>query len=189
MDDLIDLEGGEHPVDRRPRRLHRITLTAPFAGDAPADLKARPRRRTPRPDASDILTARLFLDGEHPKPYSAQWPEITAALRQPPISVVIATPSGVMKRAVPGSDSIAVFAAMSLIRHGRRIRRAVSIVGPSTFRSFAPGLSEGIIGFLNHVFASWPGLTRPSTSCLIAPRNTWKPGSSPGMTTKCANLL
>src|SRR5690242_4836912 len=65
MDDLVDLEGRKHPVDRRPCRFHRITLAATFAGDAPADLETRPPRRAPRPDATDISTARFLLDGEH----------------------------------------------------------------------------------------------------------------------------
>jgi hypothetical protein len=76
------------------------------------------------------------------------------------VSVVIALPSGVMKRAVPGSDSIAVFAAMSPLRHGRRISRAVSTVGPSTFSSLAPGLSGGIIGSsLSYVVSAFAGTT------------------------------
>ena len=33
-----------------------------------------------------------------PKPCSAQWPEITAALRQPPAPGAMARPSGVMER-------------------------------------------------------------------------------------------
>ena len=53
------------PVDRRPRRFDRITLAAAFAGDAPADLKARPARRIQRPDASDKSAACFFLDREH----------------------------------------------------------------------------------------------------------------------------
>src|SRR4051794_14793349 len=31
-------------------------------------------------------------------------------------------------------------------------------------------------------FSSWPGLSRPSTSCLFVARKTWMPGTSPGMT-------
>jgi hypothetical protein len=58
---------------------------------------------------------------------------------------VTGLPSAAMKRAVAGSDSIAVFAAMSRLCHGRRISRAVSITGPSMRNSFAPGLSGGII--------------------------------------------
>src|SRR4051812_24778435 len=82
------------------------------------------------------------------KPCSAQWPAMTAALRHPPSSLVITLPSGVMKRPESGSDSIAVLAAMSLLRHGRRINRGVSMKGPSTAINLAPGLSGGIIGFL-----------------------------------------
>src|SRR4051812_6876865 len=29
---------------------------------------------------------------------------------------------------------------------------------------------------------SWPGLSRPSTSCLVAERKTWMPATSAGMT-------
>src|SRR5262245_13488734 len=65
MDDLVDLEHRKRPVDRRPRRFHGIALAASGAIDAPADLKARPARRAPRPDAADILAARFFLDSEH----------------------------------------------------------------------------------------------------------------------------
>jgi hypothetical protein len=50
-----------------------------------------------------------------------------------------------MNRAVAGSDSIAVLGAMSSLRQGRRINRAVSITGPFTCSSLAPGLSGGII--------------------------------------------
>src|SRR3954452_19549129 len=82
------------------------------------------------------------------KPCSAQCPAMIAALRHPPCSLVITLPSGVMKRPESGSDNIAVFAAMSLLRHGRRISRGVSMNGPSAAISLAPGLSGGIIGFL-----------------------------------------
>jgi pyruvate/oxaloacetate carboxyltransferase len=53
-----------------------------------------------------------------------------AALRQPVSSSVTALRSGVMKRAVPGSDSIRVFDAMSDERQGRRMSRSVSMMGP-----------------------------------------------------------
>src|SRR5206468_1631846 len=33
-----------------------------------------------------------------------------------------------------------------------------------------------------HPNSSWPGLTRPSTSCLNEAQKTWMPGTSPGMT-------
>ena len=65
MDDLVGLEGRKYPVDRRPRRFHRVALAAVLPGDAPANLKAGPARRRPRPDASDIFAARFLLDGEH----------------------------------------------------------------------------------------------------------------------------
>ena len=143
VDDLVDLEGREHPVDRRPRRFHRITLAAEFVGDAPADLKARPPRRRPRPDAADI-TCRLDFSSttNMPKPCSAQCPDHHGGVAPAADPVVTGLPSGVMKRAVPGSDSIAVFAAMSRSRHCRRIRRAVSMTGPSTLQQFGAGLER-----------------------------------------------
>src|SRR6188472_486080 len=65
MDDFADLKVGKHPVDRRPRRFHGVTLAAVCAVDAPADFKTRPARWAPWPDATDIAAARFFLDGEH----------------------------------------------------------------------------------------------------------------------------
>src|SRR3974390_3175315 len=69
-----------------------------------------------------------------------------AALRQPTSSSVTALWSAVMKRAVPGSESIAVFGAMSAARHGLRISRSVSITGPCNLASAALGLVGGIMG-------------------------------------------
>src|ERR1700694_3382200 len=83
-----------------------------------------------------------------PMPSNAQCPDITAALRHPASSVVTGLPSAAMKRAVPGSDNMAAFGAISLPRHGRRISRAVSMAGPSNRARLAPGLSGGNIGFL-----------------------------------------
>src|SRR5262249_4746716 len=51
----------------------------------------------------------------------------------------------VMNRALRGSPSIAMFAAMSEARHCRRIRRSVSIPGQSGCGSVAPFFSVGII--------------------------------------------
>jgi hypothetical protein len=65
MDDAIEFEGRERPVDRRPRRFHRIALAAKFAGDAPADFETRPARRKPRPHPPDESSAGFFLDHEH----------------------------------------------------------------------------------------------------------------------------
>src|SRR3984885_4636095 len=65
MDDAVDLEGREHPVDGRARRLDGVAPAAKIAGDAPADLEARPARRKPRPDPSDKFASALFLDHEH----------------------------------------------------------------------------------------------------------------------------
>jgi hypothetical protein len=41
VDDLVEFEVRERPVDRCPRRFDRITLAAKPAGDAPADFEAR----------------------------------------------------------------------------------------------------------------------------------------------------
>src|SRR5712664_1578325 len=65
VDDLIKLEGRESPVDRRPRRFDSIALAAEIAGNTPADFKARPARRKPRPDPSSESSACFFLDHEH----------------------------------------------------------------------------------------------------------------------------
>src|SRR5207342_2574930 len=99
------------------------------------------------------------------KPWSAQCPAMTTALRHPPSSLVTALLSGVMKRAVSGSESIAVFAATSLLRHGRRISRDVSINGPSAGISLAPGLSGGIIVFHpQYVFGRHPAIVAMITA-------------------------
>src|ERR1700676_4549151 len=62
MNDAVDLEGRERPVDRRARRFDRVALAAKVFRDSPADLKARPARRNPRADAADEGAARFFLD-------------------------------------------------------------------------------------------------------------------------------
>src|SRR5664279_2047743 len=64
VDDPIDLETRERPVDRGPRRFDGVALAAKFAGNAPADLKARPARRKPRPDPSHEFAGAFFLDHE-----------------------------------------------------------------------------------------------------------------------------
>src|SRR3954469_1334561 len=58
---------------------------------------------------------------------------------------------------------------MSRPCHCRSNRRSVSITGPLACGRATPGLSGAMIGFLDHVllFASWPGLTRPSTSYFL----------------------
>src|SRR5262245_22195300 len=80
-----------------------------------------------------------------PKPCSAQCPAMIAALRQPAIGSVTGLRSGVMKRALRGSPSIAVLAAMSEARHCRRMRRSVSIPAQPCCGSTAPFFSCGII--------------------------------------------
>src|SRR4249920_3883061 len=40
---------------------------------------------------------------------------------------------------------------------------------------------------MRQAYPSWPGLSRPSTSCLGEPK-TWMPGSSPGMTKRESQL-
>src|SRR4051794_30707992 len=83
-----------------------------------------------------------------PTPCNIQCPDMTAALRHPANSEVTGLPSAAMKRAVPGSESIAVFGAMSAPRHGRSVNRSVSITGPSDRASLTPGLRGGSIGLL-----------------------------------------
>src|SRR5258706_516176 len=75
----------------------------------------------------------MLLDGAKP-------------LRHPASSVVTGLPSAAMNRAVPGSDSIAVFGATS----GRSLRRSVSMMGPFSWASVTPALSGGNIGFHPH---------------------------------------
>src|ERR1700747_2297684 len=68
-----------------------------------------------------------------------------AAWRQPAIESVTDFRSGVMKRPLKGSPSMAVFAAMSAARHCRSSSRSVSVPGQSGDGSVAPCLSGGII--------------------------------------------
>src|SRR5215475_10310358 len=89
-----------------------------------------------------------------PAPYSTQCPAMTAAFRHPTSSSVTGLPSAVINRAVGGSDSMAVFGAMSDPRHCRRISRSVSMTGPLMLASAAPGLTGATIGFL-------PKISRP----------------------------
>src|ERR1700675_3967641 len=65
VDDLFDLETRKRPVDRRSRRLDRITLAAKFAGYPPADLKPRPAPGPPPPPPSCEFAGALFLDPKH----------------------------------------------------------------------------------------------------------------------------
>src|SRR6267154_1645320 len=80
-----------------------------------------------------------------PAPCSAQCPAMTAAFRQPTSSLVTGLPSTVMNRAVPGSDSIAVFGAISALHHCRSFRRSVSTTGPLGRASVTPCLRGAII--------------------------------------------
>src|SRR5258708_25614959 len=63
-----------------------------------------------------------------------------AAWRHPFSCSVMGFPSAVMNRAVGGSESIAVFGAMSAPNHGRSFSRSVSRTGPSRDASVMPGL-------------------------------------------------
>ena len=47
---------------------------------------------------------------------------------------------------------------------------------------FAIGICGRVQGARLTLHSSWPGLTRPSTSFFVAARQTWMPGTSPGMT-------
>src|SRR6266481_7931995 len=65
VDDLLELEGRKRPADRRPRRLERVAVAAKLAGNAPADLKARPARWKPGSYPPDEFSAGFFLDNKH----------------------------------------------------------------------------------------------------------------------------
>jgi len=54
-----------------------------------------------------------------------------------------------MKRAVSASESIAVFGAISALRHVRSTNRSVSMTGPVICASAAPGLRGGSLHFLS----------------------------------------
>jgi hypothetical protein len=64
MDDAIDLEARERPVDRGTRRFDGVALAAKFAGNAPADLEAGPAGWKLRPDPPDKFAGAFFLDHE-----------------------------------------------------------------------------------------------------------------------------
>src|SRR5450432_3045633 len=80
-----------------------------------------------------------------PAPCKAQCPDMTAAFRHPTSSSVTGFPSTVMNRAVPGSDSIAVFGATSAPHHCRNLRRSVSMTGPPGRARVTPGFKGAII--------------------------------------------
>src|SRR5258706_14106539 len=67
VEDLVEVEGGKRPVDRRPRRLERVAFAAKLAGNTPADLKNRPTPRKQRFYPTDIFSAGFFLDHKHPR--------------------------------------------------------------------------------------------------------------------------
>ena len=146
MDDFVDLEGGKHPVDRRPRRFHRITLATVFPGDAPADLKTRPLRRRKWSDPSDIFAARSSPRQRTCRSHAAPNARDDAALRHPPSSAVTGLPSAVMKRAerdrttslcsrryrccamAAGSDARSRHRAIELHQSGTRLERRIIAV-------------------------------------------------------------
>src|SRR6185437_11025395 len=65
MDDPVEFERRERPVDRCPRCLDRIPFAAKLLRDSPADLEAWPRGRKERTDTSGECPGRFFLDHEH----------------------------------------------------------------------------------------------------------------------------
>src|SRR6266481_4540855 len=93
VDDVIELEGREGPIDRRTRRFDGIALASETAGNAPADFKARPARRKPRAHPPNESSAGFFLVHEH---------------------------AGAMLRPVPGDDG-GVPPAGQLVGHGLAI--------------------------------------------------------------------
>src|SRR4051794_29560335 len=72
VDDMIQLEGGESPIDRRARRLDRVAFVPGLLGNAPADFEMRPPRREPGPDPSDKIPVDFSSTANMPAPYSAQ---------------------------------------------------------------------------------------------------------------------
>src|SRR3954454_13550228 len=65
MNDPLQFEGRERPVDCPSRRLRRVSLAAKLASYTPADLKSRPARRKPGSHPSDEFSAGVFLDHKH----------------------------------------------------------------------------------------------------------------------------
>src|SRR5258708_40013357 len=65
MDDPVELEGREDPVNRRPRCLDRVALAAKLFRNTPADFKARPARRKPWAYPPDKFAGGFLLDHEH----------------------------------------------------------------------------------------------------------------------------
>src|ERR1700742_2168657 len=66
VDDPVDLETVERPIDCRPRRLHRVALATEIARDTPADFETRPAQWHPGTDASDKSAGLPFLHHQHP---------------------------------------------------------------------------------------------------------------------------
>src|ERR1700730_6988661 len=65
MNDAVDLQGRERPVDRRARRFDRVALARKVFRDSPAHRQAGPARRKSLADAPDEGGARFYLDYEH----------------------------------------------------------------------------------------------------------------------------
>src|SRR5665213_2021148 len=73
-------------------------------------------------------------------------------------------------RGQPVGDAVEVFVLPAIIaRHALHI-------GP---------INHDTINLCTAPSASWPGLSRPPTSCLPR-RKAWMPGTRPGMTKKCS---
>jgi len=145
VDDVIELEGREGPIDRRTRRFDSIALAAEIAGNAQPTSKPGQPGGNHGPTRPTNLPLAFSSTTNMPAPCSAQCPAMTAAFRQPTSSLVAGLPSTVMNRAVPGSDSIAVFGAISALHHCRSFRRSVSTTGPLGRASVTPCLRGAII--------------------------------------------
>src|SRR5579863_1539388 len=74
MDDLVDLETREGPIDGGARGLDRVALAAKALGDTPADFKARPAFGEPWSDPPDIAACLLFLDHKQAEPVQRPMP-------------------------------------------------------------------------------------------------------------------
>jgi len=143
--DFVEREGRKRPIDRRTRRLDRVALAAEF--DAMPQPTSKPGQTGGKngPTRPTNLPLLFSSTTNMPKPCSTQCPAMIAALRQPAIGSVTGLRSAVMKRALSGSPSIAILAAMSAARHCRSNSRSVSIPGQLGCGGVAPVFSGGII--------------------------------------------
>jgi hypothetical protein len=186
MDDPVEFEAGERPVDRRPRRLDRIALAAKLTGDAPADFKTGPAWRKSGSYSPDEFAGGFFLDHKH------------ADATQDPMSGHdgrIAPPDQLVGDglSVGGDESRGTW-----IGQHRRVRRDVGAAplpqlqtlglddGTGKHDAGLEGSDHRFPRFFNDAMyrslSAWPGLSRPSMSFLLSDTKTGMPGTRPGLT-------